>query len=438
MPSAVAGPRSLPLIGHSLELRRDPLTFLQRVQMDYGDICKIQVGWIPIVTVFHPDHVRQILVENHKSFIKSRGVRLTNLILGNGLLTSEGSTHRRQRKLIQPAFQKRRILSYAADIRESTEQLTARWNNGGTLDLHSEMMRLALNVATRSLFKADVEKDAPEIGKALNQAMQDFNRVISNPLGRLLVQLPTPVGLRFRAGKKKLDRILYGMINERKANPGDQGDFLSMLFAAADEEGGMTEKQIRDAAMTIFLAGHETTANALTWSLFLVSSHPDFQARLQKELDQEPETPNPENPNPLVRALFAEAMRLYPPVWAIGREATEPVQVGDHSFPAGTTFLLSPYVTHRDERFWPDADQFKPERWLNEQEVLAPPRFRYFPFGGGPRICIGEPFAWMEGTMALTQILSQWQFDLITKEPETSPLVTLRPKGEVLARSEKR
>ena len=437
MPSAVSGPSSIPLLGNSLELRRDPLAFLQKLQREYGDVCKIHVGWIPIVTVFHPEQIRQILVENHKSYIKSRGVRLTDLILGNGLLTSEGAEHRRQRKLIQPAFQKRRILSYASDILQSTTGLTEKWKPGETVDLHTEMMRLALNVATRSLFKADVEKEAPEIGRALNQAMKDFNRVVSNPLGRLMVKLPTPVGLRFRSGKKKLDRILYGIINERKGQPGDHGDFLSMLFAAADEEGGMTEKQIRDEAMTIFLAGHETTANALAWSLFLVSSHPEFQGRLQEELDHS-SIEDPEADLPLTRTLFAEAMRLYPPVWAIGRESIETVQLGDYSFPAGTTFLMSPYVTHRDTRFWKDAESFQPERWLNEAEVLAPPKFRYFPFGGGPRICIGEPFAWMEGTMALAQILKHWTFDLITKHPETSPLVTLRPRDGILARPLKR
>lgn len=434
MPPSIPGPKSPPLLGNSLELRRDPLEFLLRMQRQYGDICKVHVGWIPIVLIFHPDQVRQILVEKHKSFIKSRGVRLTNLILGNGLLTAEGAEHRRNRKLIQPAFQKRRIDAYAPDIRQSTQQIMDQWKTQESIDLHSQMMRLALNVATRSLFNADVEKDAPEVGRALDDAMKDFNRVVSNPLGRLMVHLPTPVGMRFRAARKKLDGIIYRIMEERRIDPGDRGDFLSMLFAAADERGTMGRKQIRDEAMTIFLAGHETTANALTWSLFLVSSHPDFAAKLQIELDAAPEMIQPDTPLPLTRALFAESMRLYPPVWAIGREAVEEVQIGNYTFSAGTTFLMSPYVSHRDPRFWEAADQFRPERWLNEAQVLAPPKFRYFPFGGGPRICIGEPFAWMEGTMALAQILRHWHFDLETKSPEVSPLVTLRPRGPILAR----
>lgn len=396
-------------------------------------MARISVGWIPVVLAFHPDQVRQILVENHKSFIKSRGVRLTNLILGNGLLTAEGATHRRHRKLIQPAFQKRRIEAYAPDIRQCTSKTTSRWNDGQPLDLHLEMMRLALNVATRSLFNADVENDAPEVGQALDRAMADFNKVVSNPLGRILVKLPTPVGLRFRAARRKLDRIVYRIINERKRNPGDRGDFLSILFSSSDEMGSMSEKQIRDEAMTIFLAGHETTANALTWSLYLISEHPDFALKLREELRGLPEIIEPSVELPLTRALFAESMRLYPPVWAIGREAIEDVTIGAHKFEKGTTFLLSPYVTHRHPDFWEHPEEFRPERWLDSREVNSQPRFRYFPFGGGPRICIGEPFAWMEGVMVLAQILRRWRFEIL-EEPSINALVTLRPANGLKAR----
>ncbi|MCB1169067.1 MAG: cytochrome P450 [Leptospiraceae bacterium] len=437
MSALIPGPSGPPLLGNTLDLRKDPTGYLLRLQKEYGDLVRIHLGWIPITLVFHPDQVRQILVENHKSFIKSRGTRLTELILGRGLLTTEGKEHRRQRKLIQPAFQKRRIDCYAPFIQEACANLLSGWKDGEIIDLHRNMMRLALVIASRSLFDADVESDAPHIGRALDRAMQDFNRVVSHPLGRYLVKLPTPAGMRFRAARRDLDRIIYRIINDRKANPEDRGDFLSILFSAADEEGGMTEKQIRDEAMTIFLAGHETTANALSWSLYLVSKHPEFEARLQKELSNLSRI-EPDTPLPLTEALFAESMRLYPPVWALGREAMETVEIGGHTFAPGTTFLLSPYVTHRDPRFWDSPLQFQPDRWL-DPDLLKHPRFRYFPFGGGPRICIGEPFAWMEGKMALASILRDWSFKIQEKPPvREKPLVTLRPEYGIHARLKQR
>ncbi|MCB1139644.1 MAG: cytochrome P450 [Leptospiraceae bacterium] len=437
MSAPIAGPSGTPLLGNTLALRKNPTAYLLQLQKEYGDLVQIHLGWIPIILVFHPDQVRQILVENHKSFIKSRGTRLTELVLGKGLLTIEGKDHRRQRKLIQPAFQKRRIEGYAPFIQDACSNLLAGWKDGDIIDLHRNMMRLALVIASRSLFDADVESDAPHIGRALDRSMQDFNRVVSHPLGRYLVKLPTPAGLRFRAARKDLDRIIYRIIKERKANPEDRGDFLSILFSAADEEGGMTEKQIRDEAMTIFLAGHETTANALSWSLYLVSKHPQFEARLQEEL-QGLSVIKPDSTLPLTEALFAESMRMYPPVWALGREAIEPVEIGGHTFKTGTTFLLSPYVTHRDSRFWDAPNDFRPGRWL-EPDLLQHPRFRYFPFGGGPRICIGEPFAWMEGKMALAAILRDWSFEIQEEPPvREKPLVTLRPEFGIHARLKRR
>ena len=428
----IPGPRSLPFIGNTFEFRKNPPGYMNEVHNEYGDMAAIRAGWRKLILVFHPDQIREILVEKHKSFRKSRGLRLLGLLLGEGLLTLEGDAHRKHRKLIQPAFQKRRIDAYGVYIRKACNDVSAKWTDGQQIDVHRWMMYLALTIASRSLFNADVEDDAPEVGEALDRAMQDFNRVVSNPLGPLLVRLPTIAGRRFRSARKQLDRIVYGIIEERRKDNRDHGDFLSILFSKDENGMGLSPKQIRDEAMTIFLAGHETTANALSWSIYLLSRNPSFAERLRHELRAAPETIEPDTELPLTTALFSEAMRLYPPVWAFGRESIENVDVGGHSFARGTTFLLSPYVTHRDPRFWEAPNEFRPDRWL--EDTSGQPRFRYFPFGGGPRICIGEPFAWMEGRMVLAQMLRMWDFQVDGATVRPKALVTLRPEGGIPAR----
>jgi cytochrome P450 len=349
-------------------------------------------------------------------------------------LTSEGEFHLRQRRLAQPAFHRQRIAGYAATMVEYAGRACDRWRAGETRDVGREMMRLTLAIAGKTLFDANVEGEADEIGKALTTTFELFN-TLTLPFRQLLEHLPLPAGKRFLKARERLDATIYRIINERRASGEDRGDLLSMLIAARDEEGdgsGMTDEQLRDEAMTIFLAGHETTANALTWTWYLLSQHPEIEARFHAEVDETLKGALPIAEDfPRLRyteMVFAEVMRLYPPAWVIGRRALGDHQIDGYKIPARSILLISPYVTHHDARFYPDPFRFDPERWTPEARESRP-KFSYFPFGGGPRVCIGESFAWMEGALVLATIARRFRMRLAPGHPvEMRPLVTLRPK----------
>jgi cytochrome P450 len=359
------------------------------------------------------------------------------MLIGEGLLTSEGEFHLRQRRLAQPAFHRQRGAGYGDAMVAYAERTRARWRAGETLDVAHEMMELTLGVVGKTLFDADVAEEAPEIGRALTEAFAAFSLAML-PFGEQLQRLTfLPPVRRFRDAKARLDATIYRLIAEHRADSRggrDRGDLLSMLMAAQDTEQGtgqMTDRQLRDEAMTIFLAGHETTANALTWTWYLLSGHPEVEARLHAELDAALGGRLPVADDlarlPYARMVLAESMRLYPPAWVIGRRALEPYAVRGATLPARTVVLVSQYVVHRDPRWWPEPDRFRPERWA--EDAVDRPKVAYFPFGAGTRVCIGEQFAWMEGTLLLATIAQRWRLRLVPGHPVTpQPIVTLRPK----------
>src|SRR5262245_53524194 len=415
-------------------LRRNPIKFLTDLANRYGDLVYFKLGPQPVVMVNNPDYIRDVLVTNNKNFMKGEGLQRAKRLLGEGLLTSEGEFHLRQRRLAQPAFHRQRIAGYAATMVEYAARACDQWRAGETRDVAREMMRLTLAIAGKTLFDANVEGEADEIGKALTTTFELFNR-LTLPFARLLEHLPLPATRRFQKARERLDATIYRIIDERRGCGEDRGDLLSMLIAARDEEGdgsGMTDEQLRDEAMTIFLAGHETTANALAWTWYLLSQHPDIEAGFHAEVDEvlKGELPAAED-FPRLRyteMVFAEAMRLYPPAWIIGRRALGDYQIDGYKIPARSILLMSQYVTHHDARFFPDPFLFEPDRVMPEARDTRP-KFSYFPFGGGPRVCIGESFAWMEGTLVLATIAQRFRMRLAPGQPvEMQPLVTLRPK----------
>jgi cytochrome P450 len=432
------GPRSHWPGGNVFYFRRDPLKFLTRVAREYGDVVRFKVGPQRAFLLNHPDYVRDVLVTHHERFHKGRALQRAKRLLGEGLLTSEGAFWRRQRRLAQPAFHRQRINSYGSVMVEYAERAGARWRGGETLDVSSEMMRLTLAVVGKTLFDADVESDADDVGGALTEIMDLFDFLMI-PFSELLEKLPLPQQRRFTRARARLDSVVYRMIEERRLGGGDRGDLLSMLLLAVDEEGdrtGMTNEQLRDETMTLFLAGHETTANALTWAWHLLARNPEAEGRLHEELDAVLEggrAPAFEDFAALryTEMVVSETMRLYPPAWAIGRLAIEDHEVAGYRVPRGSLVLVSQYVMHRDPRYFPDPERFVPERWTQEARSSRP-QFSYFPFGGGPRRCIGEGFAWMEAVLMLATLARRWRLRPAPGATvETRPRITLRPKGSV-------
>ena len=307
-----------------------------------------------------------------------------------------------------------------------------RWKNGQLMDVSQEMMRLTMDIVARTLFSARVDDEADEIGQAMSDVLELFE-VILLPFSEILEKLPLPSVRRFHRARERLDTTIYRMIAERRASGEDKGDLLSMLLLAQDEEGegSMTDTQVRDEALTLFLAGHETTANALTWAWYLLSQHHEAETRFHAELDQVlgGRAPSVEDLMrlPYTTGILSETLRLYPPAWGIGRRTLEDVELGGFPIARGKVVLMSPYVTHRDSRWFPDPDAFRPERWLTEDPTR--PKFAYFPFGGGARVCIGERFAWMEGVLLLAAIGQKWRLALAPGHPvATRALITLRPR----------
>src|SRR5262245_10104940 len=414
--------------------RRNLIKFLTYMTERYGDLVYFEFGPQQMFLVNNPDYIRDVLVTHNRKFMKGEGLQRAKRLLGEGLLTSEGEFHLRQRRLAQPAFHRQRIAGYASTMVEYAASACDRWRTGETRDVAREMMRLTLAITGKTLFDANVEGEADEIGNALTTSFELFNR-LSLPFAQLLDRLPLPATKRFEKARGRLDATIYRIINERRASWEDRGDLLSMLIAARDEEGdgsGMTDEQLRDEAMTIFLAGHETTANGLTWTWYLLSQHPEIEDRLHAEVDEVLKGALPTAEDfPRLRyteMVFAEAMRLYPPAWIIGRRALGDYQINGYEIPARSILLMSQYMTHHDARFFPDPFRFDPDRWTPEARESRP-KFSYFPFGGGPRVCIGESFAWMEGALVLATIAQRFRMRLAPGHPvEMQPLVTLRPK----------
>jgi cytochrome P450 len=417
-----------------LRFRKNPLSFLERMAREFGDVSYLKLGRENIFFVNHPDFIRDVLVTNHHYFTKGRAFARTRDLLGEGLLTSEGEFHRRQRRMIQPAFQSRRIARFAEAMTKHAERVRSRWHDGATLDVSHEMMRLTLAVVAETLLGADLESEASEVGAVLRATMESLSTRIL-PLGTVLEKLPLPGIRRMKACRAKLDEIVYRLINERRASGMEHDDLLQMLLIAQDEEDStarMTDEQVRDEVMTIVLAGQLTTANALSWTWYLLSKHQEVENRLHEELDRVLG-----NGLPVLADLKAllytekvitESLRLYPPAWMTPRRALDDYQIGGYIAPARSIVMMSQYVMHRDARYFPEPLRFDPERWTPEFRA-ALPKYAYFPFGGGPRGCIGEGFAWMEMIFVVATLAQQWKLRLVPGQRVVpQPLIALRPK----------
>jgi cytochrome P450 len=434
-PARPPGPKNLPILGNLYAFRSNPLAFLTNAAREYGDLVYFRVAQQHMYLVNHPDYVREILVANQGNFIKSRGLRRAKLLLGEGLLTSERQHHLRQRRLVQPAFHRERLAGYASAMSECAVRWRDRWQAGRTLDVSTEMPHLTLSIVARTLFSADVQSEASQIGAAMTTVLELF-RLLLLPFSEYLDKLPLPYVRRFKKARARLDATIYGLIRERRKSGEDAGDLLSMLLLAQDEDDRtvqMSDEQVRDEALTLFLAGHETTANALAWTWYLLSQHPEVERRLHSEIDDVLQGRAPELADvPRLRyteMILAEALRLYPPAWAIGRMATGPFELGGFEIPAKSICILSPYLVQRDPRWFPDPENFDPERWTPEARDSRP-KFSYFPFGGGARVCIGERFAWMEGVIVMAAIAQKWRLRLVPDQRvEPLPLITLRVKN---------
>jgi cytochrome P450 len=413
---------------------RNPLAFFADLQRKYGNLVYLQTGGEQVFVVNEPHLIRDVLVTHQHNFRKGRGLERAKRLLGEGLLTSEGAVHVRQRRLIQPAFHRDRIASYGAVMTDYAERAGARWRDGQPVDVAQDMMRLTLGIVGKTLFDEDVESQAAEVGEALTDVMDSF-WIQMLPFYDRIGRLPLPTLKRARTARARLDRIIYGLIAERRRSLQDRGDLLSMLLLAQDEEAGgrgMTDEQVRDEAMTIFLAGHETTANGLAWTWYLLSQSPDVEARLHEEVDRVLGGRRPtvaDLPSlQFTEQVVTESMRLYPPAWIIGRRAIGDYALGEFTVPKRSIVIMSPYLVHHDVRFYPDPDKFSPERWTPEFKASLPP-FAYLPFGGGARRCIGESFAWMELILVLSSLAQHWKLSLVPGHPVVpQPVVTLRLK----------
>ena len=420
-----------------LALRRDPLTLFARLAAEHGDAVHLRFARQDVLLLSHPDHARELLVTRAASFRKGMALERARVVLGDGLLTSEGEVHRRRRQLLQPAFARPRLEPLGAAMVEITGRRAEGWAEGEVLDVAQEMGQLTLAIAARTLFGADVEEDAGEIGRALATVLGMASRLVV-PFSGLLQRLPLPSSRRFARARDLLDRVIAGLIAKRRRG-GDGGeapaDLLGLLLAARDRDAaGLGDREVRDEAMTLFLAGHETTANALAWTWLLLEFNPGAAERLHAEIDQvlAGRAATVADLPRLVYAeqVLAESMRLYPPAWAIGRRALEDVAIGGIAVPRGALVIASPWIVHRDPRWWPDPLRFDPDRFAPAAAAAADrPRLAYFPFGDGPRRCIGEGFAWMEGVLLLATLAQQVTFRLVPgHRVATRATITLRPR----------
>jgi cytochrome P450 len=428
------GPKGHFLIGHMLLILRDPLDFPTRCARDYGDVVRLRFGRMVTYLLSHPEHIELVLRGNHRNFRKDKGTRLLSGALGQGLLTSEGDTWRRQRQLAQPAFQLDQVQKYGEVMVAYAQRLLQDWRAGEIRDVHADMMRLTLDVVARALFGTSVAGKAETVGRVLDVVMTYYAGLMA--WFPWLRWVPTPGNRRFRQAIHDLDAVIYETIAQRRAGGPVGEDLLCRLLTIRDEAGqGMTDRQLRDEVVTLFLAGHETTALALSYCFYLLATHPAAEARLTAELDEvlrgRPPTSADVSRLRYTEWVVKESMRLYPPAPGIGREALSDCEIGGYYVPRGTQIGLMQWVVHRDPRWFDDPEAFKPERWDNDLAKRLP-RGAYFPFGDGPRICIGNHFAMMETVLVLATILQRYRLELAPGyKLELFPSITLRPKHGV-------
>lgn len=409
----------------------DPLNYFTGLARKYGDIAGLRIFNFRLYLINHPDYIEDVLVNHPRKFIKGRVLQANRRVFGKGLLTSEGDFWLRQRRLAQPAFHRARIAGYASTMVEYTERLLHEWQDGEERDIHKEMMRLTMQIVGKTLFDGDVERDAQEVGKSLELLLElgaNFRRTLLVPHW-----LPTPTNIRQERAIRQIEKVLYRIIAEKRASGRDAGDLLSMLLAAQDEDGSrMTDQQLRDETITLFLAGHETTANTLSWTWWLLAQNPAVEARLHAELSEvlAGNAPSLDDLPKLVYTnhVITESLRLYPPAWGTARTAIEDHEIAGYPVPKGSGVSFAQWTVHRDPRWYDAPEEFRPERW--EGDLLKRiPKFAYFPFGGGPRQCIGNSFALMEAALILATVAQRFRFRLVEGHPVV-PLasITLRPR----------
>jgi cytochrome P450 len=423
-PALPPGPKFLPLRPLLLALRGDLMGALSDLARNYGDLVHFKILGHPIFLLNHPDLVREVLVTQANNFVKGPGLKQAKrVILGQGLLTTEGQVHRQQRQRIQPIFQRTSVERYAPATVECARRFLERWQaeapRQGSLDIFQEMMRLTLSVVSKTTFDVDldIETGAKTITSAVLTLSEWIFYTVVLPFTRWMEKLPFGPGARVREAREGLEALVYGMIADRRAK-GLQDDLLSMLMR--DGEGKLTDRQIRDQAMIIFLGGTETMANTLTWTWYLLSQHPEVEARLHAELDSvlggRPPAVEDLEKLTYTRNVLAESLRLYPPAWKIDRRAVEACEIGGYTVPAGASVVMCQWLIHRDARYYPNPDRFDPERWTPEAQAVRP-KYAYFPFGGGARVCIGEHLAWLQGTLLLATVAQRWRLRLVPGHP---------------------
>jgi len=444
-------PHSLPFYAFKPWVKLgEPIRLFEHLHHTYGNIAHYRFMGTPIIFLNHPDYIREVLVTQAASFIKERTVRRMKILLGEGLITSDDPIHIRQRRIVAPAFHRQRIAAYADEIVSSAQHHSAQWQPAQAIDISAAMMSLSLEIVARTLFDTEVTDDIRRINDEVNAIMDLYNFLVAFPRMENFLHLPIPGIVKFRRSRARLDAVVNRLIAERRAEfasqrdaASDRGDVLSMLIRSQDEDGSaLTDEQVRDEVLTIFLAGYETTANALAWTWYLISQNPEAETKLHAELDMVLGTGElhrlptlADYPNlRYTEQVFAESMRLYPPAWAMGRMSTQPVTLGPYRIPPGAHFFMSQYMISRTPEFYPDPLRFDPDRFTPEAKA-ARPRFTYFPFGAGSRQCIGESFAWMEGVLAIATIASRWRMTYLDSAPPVPQAkITLRPRDPMMMR----
>ncbi|HZW96530.1 MAG TPA: cytochrome P450 [Candidatus Eremiobacteraceae bacterium] len=410
----------------------NPIFLFQHLNQTYGDIAHYKLAHNHIVFLNHPDYIREVLVVQNDNFIKERTVRRTKMLLGEGMITSEGSVHRAQRLAAQPAFHRQRIGEYAAIMVEEAARTRDSWRGGEQRDIAADMMHLTLNVVARTLFATDLRQEVSELAAAINRIMSRYNFLIMLPAAEWLVHLRPPGLAAFVRERNRIDAAVYRMIDAHCRSGRDRGSLLDLMIAASSADDIRSRKSLRDQVITMFLAGYETVANALSWTWYLLSENPDCELKFHSEVDRvlQGDLPSFETVPRLryTENVMAESLRLYPPAWAMGRYARNDFALGEFFLPARTTVLISQFITHRDPRYFPDPLRFDPNRFSPESKAQRT-KFTYFPFGAGVRQCIGESFAWMEGVLILATLAQKWKLKLVPgHQIEPQPLITLRPK----------
>lgn len=442
----VPGPAGNPFFGPLvIASRRDPLNFMLALAREYGELCTFRVGFERVYFVNHPEYIRDVLVKHYDNFLKGRGGSRAKHFLGQGLLLSEGDAHRNQKRLMLPAFHRQRIAAYASDMSASAERAASRWRDGSTLDIWPELRRLSLSIVGRTLFSADMESESDKVGQAIKALFTPY-RAFRLPFAQLYERLPFPHLLRFRRSMKSMRSIVVKLIEERRRSGKDSGDLLSMLMLAEEEgkDGSrLTTEELWDQVLTLIIAGYDTMATVLMWTWYLLSQNEGAEARLHAELDSVLEGGRAAvfddlKSLPYTERVLLEAMRLYPPTWRLVRRAIKDFKLGEHVIPAGALVVCCMFAMHRDSRYFADPLRFDPERWTDEAKQTRP-HYSYFPFGGGPRRCLGESFAMVEAVVLLATMARRWRMRLAPgHRVELLPQHMLGARHGMLMRLERR